>query len=125
MSSNSIASDPIGTVLAELRAFLDGVLDKLDNHSRITDVRLDELTAKMDSLEVSVRPKMDALEASVRIAQVGVPDISEFLNDAQEIIEGGKRRRLNSDPDFLHCRSTRIHENSCSSFISEARSEIE
>lgn len=70
----------------EVRAKLNDHYRKLDSHSRITDARLNE-----------VRPKMDAIEASVRAAQVGIADISERMNDVQEVNEGGKRCRLNSD----------------------------
>lgn len=92
---------------------------KFESNSRITAARLDEARAKMDSLEASVRPRMDSLEASVRqrmdsleasvrarmesleasvsTAQVGITDISKRISDGQEMREGRKRRRLDSN----------------------------
>lgn len=44
---------------------------------------------------------MDSLEASVRTTQVGISDISQRINGAVDMNQGGTRRRADSD-DLRH-----------------------
>lgn len=115
MTSDPSASEQINAILIEFRALRGSVRAKLgdhsrmleshsrkfDGHSRITDTRLDEVRAKTNSLEASVRVKMDSLEASVRTAQAEITDISECMNDVQDL-NSDSIRRSNIEQEARH-----------------------